>query len=209
MLSRCNWKILQISCKIAARMLLTSQCELAGWLFLLFPAVGRRCITLWCCAKKDSNVLIPDIESSSWDGEGVRGAEGWTLLCPLCTQSQLYPRGRWAGLLVLANEDGLTCVTSVSEEKAKMWPITDLPKVQWLLLCLHLGFNEILVQVLPCLLWLKIKTEYIKSTSSKMLLCLTQTFPIPHLQISPHPLNRKGHQRPWSNREVFSSMFPM
>lgn len=35
-----------------------------------------------------------------------------------------------------------------------------------------------------------------------MLLCLTQTFPIPHPHISPHPLNRKGYQRPWSNRNL-------
>lgn len=84
-----------------------------------------------------------------------------------------------------------------------MWPTTDLPQDQRLLLCLHLGFNEILVQVLPCLLWLRIKTKYTKRTSSKMLLCFTQTFLIPHLHISPHPLNRKGHQRPWSNREIW------
>lgn len=35
-----------------------------------------------------------------------------------------------------------------------------------------------------------------------MLLCLTQTFPIPHPHISPHPLKRKGYQRPWSNRNL-------
>lgn len=41
-----------------------------------------------------------------------------------------------------------------------------------------------------------------------MLLCFTQTFPIPHLHISPHPLNRKEHQRPWSDRDIFLSTFP-
>lgn len=138
-------------------------------------------------------------------GEGVRGAEGWTLLCPLCTickreMSRTFDLGEWRWSYLCK---------SVSEENAKMWPITDLPQVQWLLFCLCLSFNKILVRVLPCLLWLKIKTKYTKSTSIKMLLCLnTDFFPIPHLHISPHPSNRKGHQRPWSDREVCSSMLP-
>ena len=62
--------------------------------------------------------------------------------------------------------------------------------------------------MLPCLLWLKIKTRDTKITSSKMLLRLTQPFPTLHLHIFPHLLNRKGHQRPWSNRESYSSLSP-
>lgn len=117
MWSRCNWKILQVSYKIAARMLLTSQCEIAEWLFLLFPVTGKRCYHLVMLCQEGLKCVDPRHSPLAEMGEGLRGAEGWMLPCPLCTQSQLYPRGRWAGLLVLANEDGLTCVTKVFQRK--------------------------------------------------------------------------------------------
>lgn len=50
-------------------------------------------------------------------GEGMRGAEGWTLLCPLCTQSKIYTRGGWGGILILAATDGLAYVTKAIQRK--------------------------------------------------------------------------------------------